>query len=323
MFAPTETIFSCVMKAVLARLSFVHDEDAWCQYFSRQYLSLQNTGGLRAVWWCGLQSTFRHGCGPSQQVPEEFNRKVKRDIASLSLRTHQEVHAALEKLVDFWSAPMKPGEELLTGKKFVLTAPMSCLSTERPPAPDAWMLQKGSAVLKQPGGYKHRMPSIVTLLKYMNRTDARGVCPFFQKIETQDGKMFFVMSQKKPTVLPAGFGKKLRTYLRANDEKEVARLLAADGVLERTEHPRAEWRFKLKQYAELWSGHCIILLLPGHRRASCSCWAYCWRGACVHSYAVEEYMEVCKHVPCALPRHAEEVEEASDSEPVPKAKARR
>ena len=39
MFAPTETIFSCVMKAVLARLSLVHDEDAWCQYFQRQHLS--------------------------------------------------------------------------------------------------------------------------------------------------------------------------------------------------------------------------------------------------------------------------------------------
>ena len=322
MFCPTPTMFSTVMKSVLKRLGEHHREDRWVDYFQRMYLDTRGES-IKAVWWCGFASTFRPGCPPSQQLPEQFNKKVKRDIASLSLRTHQEVHTALEKLVDVWSAPMKPGEETLSGPKFVLSAPVSCASTERPVAPDAWMLQPGSAVLKQPGGYQHRMPSIVTLMKYMQKTDCRGICPYYQKIEDRDGRVFFFMAQKKPKVLPANFGTKFRSYLQATEEQEVIRLLAADGVLERTEDPNAEWRFKLKKYAELFSEHCVVLVQPGHVHARCSCWCFCWRGSCSHQYCVEEFLQLQRHVPCILPRHAEEVEEPSDSEPVPKAKAKR
>ena len=154
MFCPTPTMFSTVMKSVLKRLGEHHREDRWVDYFQRMYLDTRGES-IKAVWWCGFASTFRPGCPPSQQLPEQFNKKVKRDIASLSLRTYQEVHTALEKLVDVWSAPMKPGEETLSGPKFVLSAPVSCASIERPVAPDAWMQQPGSAVLKQPGGYQY------------------------------------------------------------------------------------------------------------------------------------------------------------------------
>jgi hypothetical protein len=50
----------------------LHGEQTWCQYFEKQYMSLDAQNGfLPAVWCCGFQSTFRGGCGPSQQVPEE------------------------------------------------------------------------------------------------------------------------------------------------------------------------------------------------------------------------------------------------------------
>ena len=41
----------------------LHGEQTWCQYFEKQYMSLDAQNGfLPAVWCCGFQSTFSRSC---------------------------------------------------------------------------------------------------------------------------------------------------------------------------------------------------------------------------------------------------------------------
>lgn len=91
---------------------------------------------------------------------------------------------------------MQLGEELLTREKFVLIANMSCLSAEICFVPDAWMLQGGSAIRKQPGEYQRQMPSIVTLLIHTSKADVGGACQFFRKAKAGMEKRFLSRCRK-------------------------------------------------------------------------------------------------------------------------------
>ena len=94
-----------------------------------------------AVWWCGAQSSVKPGFGPSQQVAEMWNSKAKLDLRRMGdLKTHQAVVVALERCLQSWSRPLKPGEENSKEAKYSLMSPNECLSASKPTCPDSWMV---------------------------------------------------------------------------------------------------------------------------------------------------------------------------------------
>lgn len=313
MFSPTTAIFSFCVRAILNRLTVVHGEGEFCQYLERQYFRVDGDGRLTATWWCGFLSHFRAGVPPSQQVAEQQNSKLKRDLSVLPRGTHQDVCLSLERLMEGWAAPLKPGEELRDTKTYSLSAPLECLSTDRPRVADSCMVVRESFKVCLPGGIKVSYPSIPLILRKMRTLDAAGNSKYFQEIHVED-KTFWFMATRRPQLVSSARATKLRRYLRTTAPEALALLLEEDGVVEKVDEEGAPHRLKLKAYGEIFGDWCVQVRRPEDAFVRCSCPLWCWTALCPHAAAVEEYTGLKAHVPVSLPR-AEGVREAPEREP--------
>ena len=115
------------------------------------------------------------------------------------------------------------------------------------------------------------------------------------------------MAVGTPQRIPAGTLQKLRKQLRTIHVDRLTEVLLEDGLLER-EDGRLVW--KTDAYNDLWGRWCLIWATPlaacnelGEIQYNirCTCWAFAWRGHCVHAYAAEDYWGYKSHAPARIP----------------------
>ena len=143
-FLPTKAMFSVFWNVVGERIKVHWQDGDWWQYFASTYLAQTPVDAASfgvemlttARWWRGAGLGFGVGHGPTMQPREQFNRKLKRDVASLTddLSTHSAVIRSLKEAAMAWS--QSPAQPLVNA----LLATRGDLLPERPNSPDAWML---------------------------------------------------------------------------------------------------------------------------------------------------------------------------------------
>ena len=79
---PTRTMFALALSTFLTRAMVVWLEEKWVQYFKDTYLKIQEPGIWTARWWYGMSSWHEAGIPPSQQVPEQCHKKLKRTLSN-------------------------------------------------------------------------------------------------------------------------------------------------------------------------------------------------------------------------------------------------
>ena len=151
LFLSTSAYFDVALRHLKIRMEDTRQDTEFCAYFFNTYV-LEHNGKYSAPWYCGLGGPPKEGHSPSQQPAEQFNRKLKHDLAKSgqNLGTHSGVVSALQQVLKMWSAEPLAGER--SKKPVTLMAAKGDVSTLSPLRPQAWMLKKKGQRLRRPGG---------------------------------------------------------------------------------------------------------------------------------------------------------------------------
>ena len=116
-FCPSATYFHVCLSAVISRIREVWGDSNWADYFLKEYCAQKSCNPAiygvstmwAADWYSGPSAAPEWQPMPpsSQQAPEQFNSKFKRDLRSQGpLTTHEAVLQSLLACVDTWLSPL-------------------------------------------------------------------------------------------------------------------------------------------------------------------------------------------------------------------------
>lgn len=320
LFIPTVSMLHLCLTAVLDRIRRTWQDSRWADYWERQYLHWRDVSEavwaeygcsqlLGAAWWSGLGSGSGGsvaGHPSSQQCAEQSNAKIKRDLRNARpLKRQQDVIEALEQCLPRWLQPLSRSDQA-SKEPFSLMGAAGEIHLERPSKPDGWMLYEGARIRKPCSGEMTVFPSIQAILhnfRTLRRNKAHEEC-------ICGSTKYLAMAVGTPKKIPIGTLEKMRKMISTKNIQNLHEQMLQAGILYKPEEGCDFCHFNREKYAELWEQFCMVwcnIRPDGTYTLRCSCYAWSWRGHCVHAHSAEQWWKLKEHVAAPIP-HAREQE---------------